>query len=503
MSQKELAKQENFKNQKEFLEKDPIWKIIFKLSFPTIMMFLAVAIYGLVDTILATQLTTDVPGYDLDTAVISMGYALSYIAILNTFTILINVGAVIHYSSLVSKNNLEEAKIFIGSTISGSIIFNTTIAAIGIVIARPIIILLSGTNSVNTNDIDAAVLYAQIASITIVINGLYDLLIRYIRTMGKPTTSAILGVSGIPVNILFDYIFMGPAGLGIEGAAIASIVGYSFTLLISLIYLFYDKRNNSEHIIITNWKNLKPNLNYVLVAMMIGVPAFVRNILMTVNSFSFSAFTNSISVSQESIGIGSTEKFLSTASSVYSQLNTLITSMMRGITQGSVVILAYNYSQKNFSRVKDGVKWMFIYMFGIIIFIASIVYPLTPQLANLFTNGDSKAYSNNSLNYAIMAMITSTFVYGINLVVFGLLNSTKQVKNSLIATFISSLLIFFIIVPVFSTQFSWEISVWSLTISNGLSVLILVPWCIHILNNLDSIYKKRENHEAASKLKYN
>ena len=91
-------------------------------------------------------------------------------------------------------------------------------------------------------------------------------------------------------------------------------------------------------------------------------------------------------------------------------------------------------------------------MFGIIIFIASIVYPLTPQLANLFTNGDSKTYSNNLLNYAIMAMITSTFIYGINLVVFGLLNSTKQVKNSLIATFISSVFVFFIVVPVFSTQ---------------------------------------------------
>ena len=504
MSKVSIKNSDKLSKQKDFFENTPIWKLLFKLAAPTILMFFTIALYGIIDTILATQLTE---GYykDADTAVIAIGYALTYIAIVQTFTLLVNVGAIIHYSGLVSKNKQEEAITFIGSTISGSLIFNMVVALFAIAISKPVILLISGSNN-SSQDINAAVLYSQIGMLTVVIFGLYDLLIRYLRTMGKPGISSLIGISGIPINLLFDYIFMGVLNMGIEGGAIASIIGYSFTLTFAILYILRDKSKNPHHIIFTKWKNLKPNFHLVLVAMTLGFPAFFRNIFLTIDNFAFSSFTNSIQIDPNNLGLSGPEadynaaKFLSTATSVYNQLSALITSIMRGITQGAVAILSYHYSKENYTKVKEGIKWMFIYMFFIIIFVSAITYPLLPSLSSLLTNNKAEIYTKGYLNYAIAAMITSTFLYGILLILYGFLNSTKQISNSIIASLISSIFIFFIVVPLMSNYANWSVSVWSLAITNFIAIIVLMPWFYFLLKNMANIHDKRKILEKKSRL---
>lgn len=483
---------EAFKTQKNFMEKDPIWKLVLKFSLPTILMFLAVAIYGISDTIMASVMTEGV--YDTDkTAIIAIGYALSYIAILQAFAVLVNVGAVVRYSSLISKNDKETTKHFVGSTLSGSVIVNTTVTAVGLLIAPEILNLIAGTNAyispgVHTEAYNAALLYTQIVGITVIFIGLYDLLIRYIRTEGNPNIAGLIGVSGLPINLFFNWIFMGVIGMGIEGGAIASVIGYGFTLLIAIGFVMNISRKNHDSVIFSGIKYLKPKWEHLSIALVLGIPAFTRNILMTINNFSFAAFTNHLEYINPSTGLNDPE-FFSTGSSIYSQLTNIISSMMRGITQGAVAVLSYNYAKQNFDNVRNGVKWMFIYMTINIALISAIIFPLVPILADLLSFGTASAYGSD-LNYLIYSMITSTMIFGFLLCMFGFMNSTKQIKNSVVASIINSVLVFFAVVTPMMMLCPWETAVWSLTIAYGVSIAILLPFTIYILKNLDKVYAK-------------
>ncbi|NQX84228.1 MAG: hypothetical protein HRS57_03450, partial [Mycoplasmataceae bacterium] len=281
----------NFNSQKAFLEDEKVWRVLLKLCAPTILMFLAISIYSITDTIMATSLTTDYYASG-NTAISAMGYATTYLSILQSFSVLVNVGAIIKYSTLISKNNHKEAQEFVGSAISGTLIINVVVTGIGIGIAGPAIDLISGHNSTDalgntTQAVSEAIRYVQIFGISIIFIALYDIIIRFIRTDGNPNISGLIGASGIPINIFFNWVFMGLLDMGIDGGAIASVIGYSLTLIIALSYSLYLSKKSEHSIIFTSWKNLIPKWSFVGTALLFGLPAFTRNILMTVNNFSF------------------------------------------------------------------------------------------------------------------------------------------------------------------------------------------------------------------------
>ncbi|NQX84127.1 MAG: hypothetical protein HRS57_02930, partial [Mycoplasmataceae bacterium] len=288
----------NFNNQKAFLEDKKVWKVLFKLCAPTILMFLAISIYSITDTIMATSLTTDYYSSG-NTAISAMGYATTYLSILQGFSLLVNVGATIKYSMLISKNNHKEAEEFVGSAISGTLIINVVVTSIGVGIAGPAIDLISGHNSTDalgntTQAVSEAIRYVQIFGISVVFIAVYDIIVRFIRTDGSPNISGLIGVSGIPINIFFNWVFMGLCNMGIDGGAIASVIGYSLTLIIAVSYSLYLSKKSEHSIIFTSWKNLIPKWSFVGTALLFGLHALTSNILMTVNTFSFIAFSNAI-----------------------------------------------------------------------------------------------------------------------------------------------------------------------------------------------------------------
>ena len=414
----------NFNSQKAFLEDEKVWRVLLKLCAPTILMFLAISIYSITDTIMATSPTTDYYASG-NTAISAMGYATTYLSILQSFSVLVNVGAIIKYSTLISKNNHKEAQEFVGSAISGTLIINVVVTGIGIGIAGPAIDLISGHNSTDalgntTQAVSEAIRYVQIFGISIIFIALYDIIIRFIRTDGNPNISGLIGASGIPINIFFNWVFMGLLDMGIDGGAIASVIGYSLTLIIALSYSLYLSKKSEHSIIFTSWKNLIPKWSFVGTALLFGLPAFTRNILMTVNNFSFIAFSNSIT--PPDFGSGPDQEFFSVATGVFTQLNNVITSIMRGISQGSNVFFAYWYTKNNYDKLKEGLKWLTIYSFILEGIVAVIVFPLIPEFSGILVTGEISIYGND-LYYDISSMLSSTMVFGFLLTILGFLNS--------------------------------------------------------------------------------
>ena len=65
---------------------------------------------------------------------------------------------------------------------------------------------------------------------------------QYIRVDGQPNFASYLIIIANVINIILDYVFLAHFHMGIGGAALATLIGYSVALIISLKYHFDPKR---------------------------------------------------------------------------------------------------------------------------------------------------------------------------------------------------------------------------------------------------------------------
>ena len=65
---------------------------------------------------------------------------------------------------------------------------------------------------------------------------------QFIRVDGQPNFSSALIIIANIINIILDYLFLGVFHMGIDGASLATLIGYVIGAIISLKYLFDPKR---------------------------------------------------------------------------------------------------------------------------------------------------------------------------------------------------------------------------------------------------------------------
>ena len=61
-------------------------------------------------------------------------------------------------------------------------------------------------------------------------------------TAGKPTLGLVLTITGGVTNVILDYLFMGPMGMGVIGAALATGIGQTIMAVVGIVYFFVIKK---------------------------------------------------------------------------------------------------------------------------------------------------------------------------------------------------------------------------------------------------------------------
>ena len=76
-----------------------------------------------------------------------------------------------------------------------------------------------------------------------------ELLTYFIRVDGSPSYSFFLALSCGILNIVLDYVFVGRFGMGIWGAALATVLGIVLSCVMGIVYFIrkaYSVRNNND-----------------------------------------------------------------------------------------------------------------------------------------------------------------------------------------------------------------------------------------------------------------
>ncbi len=338
------------------LEKEDVTKALLKLSIPMIMGMMMQVFYNLVDTYFIGRLEDP---NQLAAANIAFPVFVLLMAIANT----IGTGAASYISRCLGKKDYENANKTASISFMLVVIFSLIVTIFGVLFCSRIVKLL-GTSDEVYNYTYEYVKIMFLGSITVI--GSFTLG-QIIRSEGDMKTFVRGMMTGTILNIILDPVFIFTFNMGIKGAAIATIIGYS----VSLIYYV--------SCFISGKSILKINKNYMIYDKVIlgeifkiGIPGSLNQMLMGVAN----VVSNNIAITYGTLtvaGIGVAMKVMMIGTFIFI-----------GFSSGTQPFIGFNYGANNLDRVKEAVKKSVTITTIIGIILAIIFYLFSENIIRTF-----------------------------------------------------------------------------------------------------------------------
>ncbi|MGO5066457.1 MULTISPECIES: MATE family efflux transporter [unclassified Clostridium] len=332
----------------EMMEKESISKVLLKLSVPAIISMLINAIYNIVDTMFVGMLNNT-------SAIAAVSIVYPLFMFIGAIGVMFGAGGASYLSRLLGEKKKEEADKTLTSTIIIGCIFSLIFTVIAIIFLDKFLLMYGATETIMP--------YAREYGYTIVLGAVFTIgtgiMSNTIRAEGNSKYSMIATCIGGIINIILDPIFMFKFGMGIKGAAVATVISQIVSFIFLLRY-YYSKKSYVKLAI----KFFKPTFNMFFEILKIGIPIFVTQVLA---SFAL-GFMN--------LGAKPYGDSAVAAMGIVFRVMSIGFYIVFGIGQGFQPVAGYNYGAKNFTRLKEAVKlsikWSIIS--GIVISILFIVF---------------------------------------------------------------------------------------------------------------------------------
>lgn len=359
-------------NSKEHLLRDEkIKKALFTLSIPAIVGMVVNALYNIVDTIFVGQGAGEV-------AIGALNNAFILQSIVIAFALMIGVGGASIFSRAMGAKNKDKMDSVFTNSISLGIIISLLLAIISAVFMDELIRFFGSTKSnfTFTKEYLSIVLFGFPAvSVTMIYN-------NYIRAEGRPLVAMISMFMGAGINIVLDPILIFGFDLGVQGAAIATVIS-QFTAVIFVFIMCVG----SKSILFYKVKDIF-NIHFKMVfeIFQVGLPSFLRNTLSAIII---------IVVNKLIIEYSASELDATTYISIYgvvNKVNMFIILPGIGICQGLNPLVSYNYGAKRMDRVVSTMNIALKYSIIYFVISFSVVFLFSGVFIRLFTSNPSDMF---------------------------------------------------------------------------------------------------------------
>lgn len=341
------------------LGEEKVSRLLLHLSIPAILGMLSSAIYNIVDRIFVGKINSD--------ALTAVGITMPVQILQMAFVLLVGIGSSSLISIKLGEEKKEEAEQILYLALKYILIFLTAFAVLFMVFLNPILSILSISDSVMP--------YAKEYIVIIIVGSILGIpgycLNNSLRSIGQAKTSMnIIMITSI-LNIILDPILIYGFGLGIAGAAIATVISQT-TLTVYVIWAFCKRTDFMIHLRrrkVTNERLLLKE------SLKMGLPSFWVQILATfVNMF--------INWSLLSYGTDLDIAAVTIMSSIFSFYHMVVF----GIVQGNNVICGYNWGAKQYHRVKQSLKLSIVSAFLLSLALFLVIELFPHALVRLFTS---------------------------------------------------------------------------------------------------------------------
>ena len=345
----------------DFLGKDPLGKLLFKLALPTITAQLINLLYNIVDRIYIGHM-----GEDGDLALTGVGVCMPLIMIISAFAALVAGGGAPRASIFMGQGDRESAERTMGSCFSLQCVISVILTVAMLVFHRPMLLAFGASE----NTIGYAAQYMQIYSIGTIFVQLTLGMNAYITAQGFAKMGMLTVVIGAVANIILDPVFIFGFGMGVRGAALATIISQAISCA-WVIYFLMSKKS----ILRLKPQTLKIDMKLVMPCVALGSAHFIMQASESVISV---CFNSSLLGYGGDIAVG--------AMTILTSVMQFAMLPLQGLAQGAQPIISYNYGAKNKERVKGIFRLLLTssLVYSVTVWAAVMLFPRA--FASIFTS---------------------------------------------------------------------------------------------------------------------
>lgn len=391
------------KDNKEFLSKEPIGKLLMQLALPTVTAQIINMLYNIVDRIYIGHIK-DVGAL----ALTGVGVCMPLIMIVTAFAALVSNGGAPRATIFMGKGDQESAEKTLGNCFSLQIVISLLLTLILFVFNRQFLMAFGASE----NTIEYGVNYMNIYAIGTIFVQLTLGMNAFITAQGFAKIGMLSVLIGAVSNIILDPIFIFGFGLGVRGAAFATVLSQALSCIWVLRFLFGKKT-----ILKIKKSYMKLEKQIILPSLALGLAVFIMQSSESVISV---CFNSSLLKYGGDVAVG--------AMTILTSVMQFAMLPLQGLGQGAQPIISYNYGAKNVERVKSAYKLLLKISLAYAGILWGLIMVFPKIFANLFT---SDLGLLNFTSTALRVYLAALFIFGIQMACQMTFNSLGNAKASI------------------------------------------------------------------------
>ena len=313
---------------KTFLGTEPIGKLLVKLAVPTVVAQLVNMLYNIVDRIYIGHM----PG-DGSLALTGVGVCLPLIIIISAFAALVASGGAPRASIAMGKGDHDLAEKLLGGCFTLQIVISAILTAVMLIWSRDLLLMFGASE----NTIGYAADYMRIYAIGTLLVQLTLGMNAFITAQGFATTGMLTVLIGAVANIALDPLFIYGLGMGVRGAALATVISQGLSCVWVICFL-----RGKKTLLRLKRENLLVSPKLILPCVALGLAAFI---MQSSESMISVCFNSSLLRYGGDVAVG--------AMTILSSVMQFAMLPLQGIAQGAQPISSYNYGARNADRVRQ------------------------------------------------------------------------------------------------------------------------------------------------------
>ena len=312
---------------KEFLGTEPIGPLLRRLALPTVTAQIINMLYNMVDRIYIGHIPVEGAA-----ALTGVGVCMPLIMLVSAFAALVSSGGAPRSSIFLGQKDQESAERTLGNCFSLQVMLSLVLTAVLLIWNRDLLMAFGAS----TDTIEYGVSYMNIYAIGTIFVQLTLGMNAFITAQGFTTVGMLSVLIGAATNIVLDPILIFALGMGVRGAALATILSQAISCVWVLLFLCGKKT-----LLKIRARHLRLQAGIILPSLALGLAMFIMQASESVISICFNA---SLQKYGGDTAVG--------AMTILTSVMQFAMLPLQGLGQGAQPIISYNYGARNAGRVK-------------------------------------------------------------------------------------------------------------------------------------------------------
>ncbi len=344
-----------------FLAKEPVGRLLLKLALPTVTAQIINMLYNIVDRIYIGH----IPEVG-DMALTGVGVCMPLIMIVTAFAAFAGFGGAPRASIFMGKRDHASAEKTLGNCFVVQIVISVFLTAALLLWNRDFLLAFGASE----NTVEYGVAYMNIYAIGTIFVQMTLGMNAFITAQGFAKTGMLSVLIGAVANIILDPIFIYGLHMGVQGAALATILSQAMSCAWVLLFLCGKK----THLKLRP-QNMGLRASILLPSLALGLSTFIMQASESVISV---CFNSSLLKYGGDVAVG--------AMTILTSVMQFAMLPLQGLGQGAQPIISYNYGARNPERVKAAFKMLLkaSLVYSTLLWAAVMLFP--QGFAAMFTN---------------------------------------------------------------------------------------------------------------------